>query len=158
MRLREKYCCTWEAELADKLEQQPYIVVSQPNVDTPAYEVKPESSMVHKTRTLHRHLLLPLLAIPGDGHSNATEGDIQSTEIIEQVADSPEDVSTDLGSNSTNLVSEQSVDGTGNAMNVQEVDQPAFIISQRRKSTLDTEIAEIPPRNRCQGNLAPGRS
>lgn len=47
-------------KLADKWEETPYIVVSQPNPDIPVYEVKKDAPHTKATRTLHRNLLLPL--------------------------------------------------------------------------------------------------
>ena len=55
-------------KLTDKWD--PYIVVRQPNMDTPVYEVKREGTRFKKTRTLHRNLLLPFMTttdvIPDD--------------------------------------------------------------------------------------------
>ena len=51
-------------KLADRLERQPYIILSQPNPDIPVYTVKLENSRSKKTRTLHRNLLLPFMGLP----------------------------------------------------------------------------------------------
>lgn len=46
-------------KLSDKWEEDPYIVISQPNKDIPVYIVKKENNF-SKSRTLHRNLLLPI--------------------------------------------------------------------------------------------------
>jgi hypothetical protein len=46
-------------KLADRWEQDPYIVVSQPNTDIPVYNLSKENNE-GRTRTLHRNLLLPI--------------------------------------------------------------------------------------------------
>lgn len=46
-------------KLSDKWEEDPYIVISQPNRDIPVYIVKKENN-TSKSRTLHRNLLLPI--------------------------------------------------------------------------------------------------
>lgn len=46
-------------KLADKWEDDIYIVVNQRNPDIPVFDVKPESKQ-GRTRTLHRNLLLPI--------------------------------------------------------------------------------------------------
>ena len=46
-------------KLADRWEQDPCIVVSQPNTDIPAYNLRKENND-GRTRTLHRNLLLPI--------------------------------------------------------------------------------------------------
>lgn len=50
-------------KLADKWEQDPYIVIKIPNKDTPVYQVQKESGN-GRIRTLHRNLLLPFMHIP----------------------------------------------------------------------------------------------
>jgi transposase InsO family protein len=47
-------------KLADRWEDTPYIVVTQPNKDIPVYEVIKDHAHTRKTRVLHRNLLLPL--------------------------------------------------------------------------------------------------
>jgi hypothetical protein len=46
-------------KLADRWEQDPYIVVSQPNTDIPVYNLRKENNE-GRARTLHRNLLLPI--------------------------------------------------------------------------------------------------
>lgn len=46
-------------KLSDKWEEDPYIVISQPNRDIPVYIVKKENN-TSKSKTLHRNLLLPI--------------------------------------------------------------------------------------------------
>jgi hypothetical protein len=46
-------------KLADRWEQDPYIVVSQPNTDIPVYNLRKENNE-GRVRTLHRNLLLPI--------------------------------------------------------------------------------------------------
>jgi hypothetical protein len=45
--------------LADKWEEDPYLVISQPNQDVPVYKVQREDG-VGRVRILHRNLLLPI--------------------------------------------------------------------------------------------------
>jgi transposase InsO family protein len=47
-------------KLADRWEDVPYIVVSQPNEDIPVYEIIKDCRNAKKTRVLHRNHLLPL--------------------------------------------------------------------------------------------------
>jgi hypothetical protein len=46
-------------KLADKWEEDPYLVISQPNQDIPVYKVQREDG-VGRMRILHRNLLLPI--------------------------------------------------------------------------------------------------
>ena len=46
-------------KIADLWENDPYIVLSHPNPDIPAYVVQKESGE-GRERKLHRHLLLPI--------------------------------------------------------------------------------------------------
>jgi hypothetical protein len=50
-------------KLADRWEHQPYVIVAQPNSDTPVYEVKREGARFTKTKRLHRNLLLPFMTV-----------------------------------------------------------------------------------------------
>ena len=52
-----------KCKLADRWEQDPYIVKAQPNPDIPVFEVQRENSR-SKIRTLHRNLLLPFYGLP----------------------------------------------------------------------------------------------
>ena len=45
-------------KLADKWEEDPYLVISQPNQDIPVYKVQREDG-VGRMRILHRNLILP---------------------------------------------------------------------------------------------------
>ena len=49
-----------KCKLADMWEDTPYIIVAQPNMDTPVFEVRRDVPHARATRTLHRNLLLPL--------------------------------------------------------------------------------------------------
>ncbi|MCG8034843.1 MAG: DDE-type integrase/transposase/recombinase, partial [Candidatus Thiodiazotropha taylori] len=51
-------------KLADRWERQPYIILSQPNLDIPVYTLKLDNSRSKKIRTLHRNLLLPFMGLP----------------------------------------------------------------------------------------------
>jgi transposase InsO family protein len=55
-------------KLADKWEEQPYLVHSIPNPNIPVYKVKPEGGS--GIRTLHRNMLLPFQTIPEMGSSS----------------------------------------------------------------------------------------
>lgn len=46
-------------KLADKLENDPYVVIIQPNDDIPVYRVKKQNGE-GKIRVLHRNVLLPI--------------------------------------------------------------------------------------------------
>ena len=46
-------------KLSDKWENEPYVVMSQPNVGIPVYKVQKQSG-IGKPRVLHRNLLLPI--------------------------------------------------------------------------------------------------
>jgi hypothetical protein len=50
-------------KIADKWEDEPYRIVSQPNRDIPVYMVERENREGQK-RTLHRNLLLPIGFLP----------------------------------------------------------------------------------------------
>ena len=47
-------------KIADKWEDDPYIIIAQPNPDTPVYKIKKNSPSAKKTREVHRNMLLPL--------------------------------------------------------------------------------------------------
>jgi hypothetical protein len=55
-------------KIADKWEEEPYGIVSQPNRDIPVYVVQRENGEGRK-RTLHRNLLLPIGFLPEDENS-----------------------------------------------------------------------------------------
>ncbi len=50
-------------KLADHWSKEPYIVVKQPNMGIPVYQVKPENSR-GPVKTLHRNMLLPFMSLP----------------------------------------------------------------------------------------------
>ena len=50
-------------KIADKWSEQVYFVVSQPNSDIPAYEMKPDIGR-SRVKVLHRNLLLPIPCLP----------------------------------------------------------------------------------------------
>ena len=51
-------------KLADKWEEEPYVIISQPNDGVPVYELKREDGQGRK-RVLHRNLLLPIGHLSG---------------------------------------------------------------------------------------------
>ena len=51
--------------LADRWSDKVFLVVAQPSMDTPIFEVKPETG-IGRIRTLHRNLLLPVPNLPLD--------------------------------------------------------------------------------------------
>jgi hypothetical protein len=56
-------------KIADRFEEEPYVVINQPNLDSPVFEVKAQDGT---TRTLHRNNLLLLDSIHnGDNRSNS---------------------------------------------------------------------------------------
>ena len=60
-------------KIADRWEKTPYIVKSQPNPDIPVYEVQCDIPRAHKTRMLHRNLLLPFFCLKLKGRSSNTK-------------------------------------------------------------------------------------
>ena len=56
-------------KLADKYEDQVYIVVEQPNREIPVFVVKPENGQ-GKPKTLHRNHLLPINSLPVEPPTN----------------------------------------------------------------------------------------
>ena len=59
-------------KLADKWEEEPYVVLKQPNEEIPVYVVQKESGEGRR-RTLHRNLLLPIGHLLNDEDSEETE-------------------------------------------------------------------------------------
>ncbi|XP_061189017.1 adenylate cyclase, terminal-differentiation specific-like [Saccostrea echinata] len=59
-------------KIADKWEEEPYLVIDQPNLEIPVYKVQKETSK-GKTRTLHRNLLLPI------GHLDSYEANLEES-------------------------------------------------------------------------------
>ena len=51
-------------KIGDQWEQEPYVVIDQPNDDIPVYEVRRQHTRSRKTRLLHRILLLPFMYLP----------------------------------------------------------------------------------------------
>ena len=51
-------------KLADLWEHCPYVVIGQPVLDIPVYEVVKENTYKPKPRTLHRNMLLPFTGLP----------------------------------------------------------------------------------------------
>ena len=51
-------------KLADLWEHCPYVVIGQPVLDIPVYEVVKENTHKPKPRTLHRNMLLPFTGLP----------------------------------------------------------------------------------------------
>ena len=51
-------------KIGDRWEQEPYVVIDQPNDDIPVYEVRRQHTRSRKTRLLHRILLLPFMCLP----------------------------------------------------------------------------------------------
>ena len=70
-------------KIADKWEEEPYIVIAQPNKDTPVYEVKKNTTSTKKTKRLHRNLLLPL-SQTNDVHIDSPDNSKKGKYIIPQ--------------------------------------------------------------------------
>ena len=51
-------------KIGGQWEQEPYVVIDQPNNDKPVYEVRRQNTRSRKTRLLHRILLLPFMCLP----------------------------------------------------------------------------------------------
>ena len=62
-------------KLADKWEEHPYVIISQPDPTVPVYQVKREGDRYKKVRTLHRNLLLPFMSVTD---VEDTEADLQT--------------------------------------------------------------------------------
>ncbi|XP_062578027.1 adenylate cyclase, terminal-differentiation specific-like [Saccostrea cucullata] len=59
-------------KIADKWEEEPYLVIEHPNPEIPVYKVQKETTK-GKTRTLHRNLLLPI------GHLDSYKTSVDET-------------------------------------------------------------------------------
>ena len=53
-------------KLADKWEEEPYVVLSHPEPSSPVFKVREELNASGRVRTLHRNMLLPFTSIPVD--------------------------------------------------------------------------------------------
>ena len=62
--LMEKKGHKGKHKLADLWEHCPYVVIGQPVLDIPVYEVVKENTHKPKPRTLHRNMLLPFTGLP----------------------------------------------------------------------------------------------
>ena len=51
-------------KIGDRWEHDPYVVIDQPNNDTPVYEVRRQNTRSRKSKLLHRNLLLPFMSLP----------------------------------------------------------------------------------------------
>jgi hypothetical protein len=76
-------------KLADIWEENVYVVLRQPNVDIPVFEVQKEHSPTSRVRTLHRNLLLPFFCLP----SPVTNVDETSTDENSYVSDNADNSS-----------------------------------------------------------------
>jgi hypothetical protein len=62
-------------KICDKWENEPYLVVDQPNPDIPVYDVRRNGPRARRVRRLHRNLLLPL-GLPNDKSTKSVGEDI----------------------------------------------------------------------------------
>jgi len=62
-------------KICDKWENEPYLVVDQPNPDIPVYDVRRDGPRARRVRRLHRNLLLPL-GLPNDKSTKSVGEDI----------------------------------------------------------------------------------
>ena len=62
---------TFMNKLCDKWERFPYVVIEKPNLELPVFKVQQEGNK-GPIRTLHRHLLLPIMSID-DSQSRSVE-------------------------------------------------------------------------------------
>ena len=53
-------CVRGKGKLRDRWENDPYVIIDQPNPDIPVFDVKKDSPHAKKVRRLHHNLLLPL--------------------------------------------------------------------------------------------------
>ena len=51
-------------KIGDRWEQEPYVIIDQPNNDIPVFQVRRQITRSRKTRLLHRILLLPFMCLP----------------------------------------------------------------------------------------------
>ena len=78
-------------KIGDRWEQEPYVVIDQPNNDIPVYEVRRQHTRSRKTRLLHRILLLPFMCLPRI-EEEEEEGE-EEQEEDEERKEEPEQVS-----------------------------------------------------------------
>lgn len=135
-----------KAKLADRWEEDVYVVVSQPTPDIPVFEVKKEHSR-EKPRVLHRNLLLPFMGIPLSKNqvtsSNSSDSP-KSHNVSLSFPNSPLDVSVDIaGTSDTKEVQHSSVDNSVDTSPVSPSDNvssvsgitkpvPKYVIPARR--------------------------
>ena len=79
-------------KIGDLWEQEPYVVIDQPNDDIPVYEVRRQNIRSRKTRLLHRILLLPFMCLPRTEEQEEEEEEEEQLEEEER-KEEPEQVS-----------------------------------------------------------------
>ena len=92
-------------KLANRWEEEPYIILTQPNPDVPVYVVKPENG-IGRTRTLHRNHLLPIGSLPIENNTRPQPRPRQSvkqnretgalSEVLEPDHDNEPDIITEI--------------------------------------------------------------
>ena len=69
-------------KLADKWEEHPYIIVAQPDLSVPVFQVKRDGTRFKKIRTLHRNLLLPFMSVTDNGEEQTIgRSETEETEL-----------------------------------------------------------------------------
>ena len=76
-------------KIGDRWEQEPYVVIDQPNDDIPVYEVRRQNTRSRKTRLLHRILLLPFMCLPRIEEDKEEEKEEERKEEPRQVSMQP---------------------------------------------------------------------
>ena len=107
-------------KIADKWEQEPYIVLDQPNSDIPVYVVQKESKQ-GKKRTLHRNLMFPISYLP---HTLNTSGRTLTKEVVEPEQNTAEELEVEKALNESS----------------DEEDEP-YIIEMRGFEDTDSQVA-----------------
>jgi len=59
-------------KIANKWDEDIYIIISQPNISIPVFEVAKENDLVQR-RTLHRNHLLPIGSLPLDSSESVKQ-------------------------------------------------------------------------------------
>lgn len=99
-------------KLGDRWEQDPYIIVEQPNGDIPVYAVKRQNNRSKKIRLLHRSLLLPFMGLPRLEEELEADDEVTVNESAGQRSDVMDNPSADLPCSDTSVVFFEDKDGT----------------------------------------------
>lgn len=144
-----------KAKLADKWEKDVYIIVGQPNLDIPIYEVKKEHSR-ERTKVLHRNLLLPFMGIPTKPHTSSPSDSSNTVSIGSQNSSLDSSVdhtdTTDVETTKQPLekVSAVLLKDSASSLSDKSVTVPKYVIPARRVTPGDPPSAQRPGRARTK--------